>query len=54
MPTVLGMDHIVLNVHDMDTVLDFYINVLGLQGERLEAFRDGKVPFPLCVLTPTH
>lgn len=46
MPTVLAMDHIVLNVHDMETVLDFYINVLGLQGERLEAFREGKVPFP--------
>ena len=46
MPAVLAMDHIVLNVHDMEAVLDFYINVLGLQGERLEAFRQGKVPFP--------
>jgi catechol 2,3-dioxygenase-like lactoylglutathione lyase family enzyme len=46
MPAVLAMDHIVLNVHDMETVLEFYINVLGLQGERLEAFREGKVPFP--------
>ncbi len=46
MQAVLAMDHIVLNVHDMETVLDFYINVLGLKGERLEAFREGKVPFP--------
>lgn len=46
MVMMLAMDHIVLNVYDMDTVLDFYLNVLGLHGERLEAFREGKVPFP--------
>jgi catechol 2,3-dioxygenase-like lactoylglutathione lyase family enzyme len=40
------MDHIVLNVKDMDAVLDFYINVLGLSGERIDAYRQGKVPFP--------
>ena len=41
-----AMDHIVLNVQDMDRILDFYINVLGLPGERIEAFRRGDVPFP--------
>lgn len=41
-----AMDHIVLNVEQMDTILDFYINVLGLEPERLEEFRQGKVPFP--------
>jgi catechol 2,3-dioxygenase-like lactoylglutathione lyase family enzyme len=41
-----AMDHIVLNVEDMDTVLDFYVNVLGLEPERLEEFRQGKVGFP--------
>jgi catechol 2,3-dioxygenase-like lactoylglutathione lyase family enzyme len=46
MLTVTAMDHIVLNVKDMDTVLDFYINVLGLSGERIDAYRQGKVPFP--------
>jgi catechol 2,3-dioxygenase-like lactoylglutathione lyase family enzyme len=46
MMNVIAMDHIVLNVHNMDTMLDFYINVLGLQGERIDAFREGKVPFP--------
>lgn len=46
MMNVIAMDHIVLNVHDMDTMLDFYINVLGLQGERIDAFNDGKVGFP--------
>jgi catechol 2,3-dioxygenase-like lactoylglutathione lyase family enzyme len=44
--TVTGMDHIVLNVRDMATVLDFYINVLGLPGERLDEFHQGKVSFP--------
>jgi len=41
-----AMDHIVLNVENMETVLDFYTNVLGLEPERLEEFRQGKVGFP--------
>ena len=41
-----AMDHIVLNVRDMDRVLDFYQTVLGLPAERLAAFRRGEVPFP--------
>jgi catechol 2,3-dioxygenase-like lactoylglutathione lyase family enzyme len=28
--TMTAMDHIVLNVRDMDTTLDFYVKVLGL------------------------
>ncbi len=46
MMNVIAMDHIVLNVDDMDKMLDFYINVLGLAGERIEAFGEGRVPFP--------
>ena len=46
MMNVIAMDHIVLNVHDMDKMLDFYINVLGLPGERLDDFSAGKVSFP--------
>jgi catechol 2,3-dioxygenase-like lactoylglutathione lyase family enzyme len=46
MMNVIAMDHIVLNVHNMEAMLDFYINVLGLQGERIAAFHEGKVPFP--------
>ena len=44
--TVTAMDHIVLNVRDMDTMLDFYIKVLGLAGERIDDFHNGKVSFP--------
>lgn len=44
--TVTAMDHIVLNVRDMPRILDFYTNVLGLPGERVEEFQQGKVPFP--------
>ena len=43
---VTAMDHIVLNVRDMDRVLDFYQKVLGLPAERLAEFRRGEVPFP--------
>jgi len=40
------MDHIVLNVADIDRSLAFYTKVLGLRGERVEEFRAGKVGFP--------
>ena len=44
--TVTELDHIVLNVRDIDRSLEFYINVLGLTPERLDEFRAGKVGFP--------
>ena len=40
------IDHIVLNVYDVDRVLEFYTGVLGLGEERVEEFRAGKVGFP--------
>jgi len=40
------LDHIVLNVRDMDRELDFYCEVIGLVPERLAEFREGKVLFP--------
>lgn len=40
------MDHIVLNVTDMDAMLSFYIGALALKPERLDAFEAGEVPFP--------
>jgi len=40
------MDHIVLNVVDIEMMLQFYTEILQLPGERLDAFRTGSVPFP--------
>jgi catechol 2,3-dioxygenase-like lactoylglutathione lyase family enzyme len=45
-PKIMELDHIVLNVADIDRSVKFYTEVLGLQGERLEAFKAGKVGFP--------
>ena len=43
---ITQLDHIVLNVTDIDRSLKFYIDVLGLQAERLDEFKAGKVGFP--------
>lgn len=40
------MDHIVLNVTDMEKMIEFYTSILKMPEERLAAWRDGKVPFP--------
>jgi catechol 2,3-dioxygenase-like lactoylglutathione lyase family enzyme len=41
-----SMDHIVLNVQDMETMIRFYTTLLQLPTERLDEFRAGQVPFP--------
>ena len=41
-----GMDHIVLNVRDVERSLDFYTRVLGLQPERVDSWRAGQNGFP--------
>ena len=43
---ITGLDHIVLNVRDIDRSLVFYTQVLGLKGERVQEFKEGKVGFP--------
>jgi catechol 2,3-dioxygenase-like lactoylglutathione lyase family enzyme len=43
---IYEMDHIVLNVSDIERSLKFYIEVLGLKGERIDEFKAGKVGFP--------
>ena len=43
---ITALDHIVLNVGDIDRALKFYTEVLGLEGERVELFRANKVGFP--------
>jgi len=42
----VALDHVVLEVRDVDRSLAFYHGVLGLPIERLDAFRRGEVPFP--------
>jgi catechol 2,3-dioxygenase-like lactoylglutathione lyase family enzyme len=43
---VLGLDHIVVNVVDVEKSLSFYSAILGLEPVRVEEWRGGKVPFP--------
>ncbi|NIO29149.1 MAG: VOC family virulence protein [Candidatus Latescibacteria bacterium] len=43
---ITELDHIVLNVKNIDRTLDFYTGILGLKGERIQEFKDGKVGFP--------
>jgi catechol 2,3-dioxygenase-like lactoylglutathione lyase family enzyme len=43
---IIDLDHIVLNVKDVERSLRFYTEVLGLKGERVEEFKSGKVGFP--------
>ncbi len=43
---IIELDHIVLNVSDIDRSLEFYIGVLGLRAERVQEFKQGKVGFP--------
>ena len=42
----IGLDHVALNVRDIDRALDFYCDVLGLEALRVDEFKSGKVTFP--------
>ena len=46
MVRISGLDHIVLNVTDVERSLAFYEGVLGLPAERVEAWRRGELRFP--------
>ena len=46
MARIIALDHIVLNVADVDRSLAFYEGVLGLPAERVEAWRRGELRFP--------
>jgi catechol 2,3-dioxygenase-like lactoylglutathione lyase family enzyme len=41
-----SLDHIVLNVSDVERALAFYMKVVGLEPERLEQWRKGEILFP--------
>jgi catechol 2,3-dioxygenase-like lactoylglutathione lyase family enzyme len=49
---VTGFDHIVLRSPDVERLVSFYIDVIGLPAERLDEFRAGRVPFPSLRVTP--
>ena len=40
------LDHIVLQVTDVERSLTWYCDVLGLDGVRVDEWRSGEVPFP--------
>ena len=40
------LDHIVLNVTDVERSLAWYTGLLGLEGDRVDEWRAGEVPFP--------
>lgn len=43
---VVGLDHVVLNVADVERSLAFYCDELGLELVRAEEWRRGDAPFP--------
>jgi catechol 2,3-dioxygenase-like lactoylglutathione lyase family enzyme len=43
---ISALDHIVLNVEDVERSLEFYSGCLGLAAERVERWRRGELPFP--------
>jgi catechol 2,3-dioxygenase-like lactoylglutathione lyase family enzyme len=49
---ISAMDHIVLNVPDIERAMAFYTQILGLEPERWDEFRQGKVPFPSVRVSP--
>ena len=46
MVRVEGMDHVVLLVVDVERSVAWYRDVLGLEPLRVDAWKDGRVPFP--------
>ena len=50
---VTGLDHIVLQCRDVEASLAFYCGELGLEPERVDAWRAGNAPFPSVRITPT-
>ncbi len=49
---VTGFDHVNLRVADADRSLGFYRDLLGLEPERLEAFRAGRTSLLTLRITP--
>ena len=45
-PRVVGLDHVVLDVADVERALAFYLDELGLTPVRVDDWRRGEAPFP--------
>ena len=43
---IVGMDHIVIRVKDVEGALAFYTATLGMEPHRVEEWRSGELPFP--------
>jgi len=50
--SVTGFDHLVLVVADVERTLAWYVDELGVPGERVEEWRRGEVFFPSLRLSP--
>ncbi len=50
---VIGFDHLVLTVTDVERSLAFYLGPLGLAPVRVDAWRSGQAPFPSVRVSPT-
>ncbi|SBT50022.1 VOC family protein [Micromonospora auratinigra] len=50
--TVVGFDHLVLTVADVERSLDFYCGTLGLAPVRVDRWRAGEAPFPSVRVDP--
>ena len=51
--SVCALDHIVLNVADVERSLNFYEQALGLGAERVEAWRRHEIGFPSVRISPS-
>jgi catechol 2,3-dioxygenase-like lactoylglutathione lyase family enzyme len=53
MPNVVGFDHLVLRVADVERTVAWYVDELGMPAERLEEWRRHEVFFPSIRISPT-
>ena len=50
---MVGLDHLVIDVADVERSLAFYVGELGLEPVRVDEWRRGEVLFPSVRVDPT-